>query len=252
MNLQLDALILEGNDSATVDATLKILQDPGLPLEARFFAESFLIEAYWFNSDYSSVCAQIEKVKSLADAYGVPISMAANALSNTFANACAQIAFYGPDPTLLILARRCDELVGHINFDPYTDWRALISHAALDVTYGRNQAAAEYLKSAAAMAVVPTAARRGGGVHDLVELITAKHGARTKAKDGPLFHVTDWAKGSIGPRYVGFRLTVDSRLDEPLVTSANALGSFVFSGSDRRSDTLLGFYGFVERWARVL
>ena len=24
------------------------------------------------------------------------------------------------------------------------------------------------------------------------------------------------------------------------------------SGSDRRSDTLLGFYGFVERWARVL
>jgi len=24
------------------------------------------------------------------------------------------------------------------------------------------------------------------------------------------------------------------------------------SGSDRRSDTLLEFYGFVERWARVL
>jgi len=27
---------------------------------------------------------------------------------------------------------------------------------------------------------------------------------------------------------------------------------FTSSGSDRRSDTLLEFYGFVERWARVL
>jgi len=48
---------------------------------------------------------------------------------------------------------------------------------------------------------------------------------------------------SAGKRGEGYR-----RLD-----TAGIRGSrFDCSGSDRRSDTLLEFYGFVERWARVL